>query len=391
MINKIGKKLIIVLALFSINVLADTESEFASANYSDKTINMISKMLQQEHYQLLNLEEFKQKIDDYFGSDTGLSKNKNICQTYTGEDNYYGITNNGKFIYSCLLTNSFANGILDNSNNKYVQQLVAYNKLLFNDDDSAKKYILNHKYDYLPEIVINFNYENDALLYETAVVNPYISDEYKWHFLFYNNELKGYRKRFLNDMLLDKAYFRGLLISLFVNWNVEHKDIGIQGKKVRIPQSTKDKVLIHLIKYRSQLQSNGETLERSQHLAYQYLTDFFNKDNQLKERLEKNEYYNMGITVLEDKKKVISYSHDELLENHYYTKSSEKVVNLLNKPDIKSSIIMTLPNKTDVIKLYSKFIDREKKQEWLYVGLANDRTTTGYIHLSQLEFKDKHF
>jgi hypothetical protein len=79
------------------------------------------------------------------------------------------------------------------------------------------------------------------------------------------------------------------------------------------------------------------------------------------------------------------------LENHYYTKSSEKVVNLLNKPDIKSSIIMTLPNKTDVIKLYSKFIDREKKQEWLYVGLANDRTTTGYIHLSQLEFKDKHF
>lgn len=110
----------------------------------------------------------------------------------------------------------------------------------------------------------------------------------RWHSLFYNNESKDYRKRFLNDRLLDKAYFRGLLMTLYINWNNKQKNTRVQGKEVIIPQATKDKALIHLIKYRSHLQNNGETLERSQHLAYQYLTDFNDKDNQLKERLKKN-------------------------------------------------------------------------------------------------------
>lgn len=176
----------------------------------------------------------------------------------------------------------------------------------------------------------------------------------RWHSLFYYNESKGYRKRFLNDRLLDKAYFRGLLMTLYINWNKKQKNTRVQGKEVIIPQATKDKALIHLIKYRSHLQNNGKTLERSQHLAYQYLTDFNDKDNQLKERLKKNNYYGMGIIVSEEKQKVISNSHNEILENHYHTKSGKKDIILYQKANIKSPIIMKLANNTDVIKLHTK-------------------------------------
>ncbi|WP_141674311.1 hypothetical protein [Gilliamella sp. wkB108] len=386
MINKIGKKIIIVLAFFSIKVLANAQAEVAPTNNSDKTINKISRLLEQEQYQPPDSKKFKQKIDDYFGLNTGVIMD-DFCQTHTSEDNYYGITNNGKFIYSCSLMNLFSNGTSDDEKDKYVQQLIAYNKLLFNDDDSAKNYLLKHKY-FLAEPVVNFNYEKDIRLYEIVVSNSIVSDEDEWHFLFYNNESKGYRKRFLNDMLLDKAYFRGLLMTLYINWNKKQKNTRVQGKEVIISQATKDKALIHLIKYRSYLQNNGETLERSQHLAYQYLTDFSDKDNQLKERLKKNNYYGMGIIVSEEKQKVISNSHNEILENHYHTKSGKKDINLHQKANIKSPIIMKLANHTDVIKLYINYIDFDKNNEWLHVKLANNPSISGYIPIKYLEYSD---
>ncbi|MWN91330.1 hypothetical protein GQ597_11545 [Gilliamella sp. Pra-s65] len=183
MINKVGKNLIIVLAFFLMVTLTNAQADVKSANNLIEKIDIMSELLKHENYQALDLDKFKEKVNDYFGSDIDVITDS-YCQNHSKQKQNYGMTNMGRFFYSCILLNLFSNKILDNSSNEYTQQLIAYNKLLFNDDDSAKKYLLNKKYDYLPEIVFNFNYEKDALLYETAVANPYVNQEDEWHFLF---------------------------------------------------------------------------------------------------------------------------------------------------------------------------------------------------------------
>lgn len=405
MILKKKKYLIFVLfSFFMLNVLAQTETELEQLMYKwaerdfAEEVDVVSQFLKSKGYKIPTEQEFKQRSLDYFGIDVDTMTSD--CQALHSKYDYQCFTKNGRFLltysetfrvsqfkgYEVPLTPIQGLELLNTPDNEFSPALIAYNKLLFNDnaDLSVKQYFKKNRASALQEVVIYFNYEKNPLLYELSL--PVWNDDlrYMWHFIFYNNSKKGYRKRLLNDLYIQQgeSVIATLLGTLADNWDSYKKGIPIVNEsKIVVDPISQDKSLLHLIKLQSQHISNEETLAQSQNKAYQYLQNFFQIDSQLELRLKENNYYNMGLNVLTNEGKVISDGQNRLIENHYITKSTDNYINLRNGANSKAEVIKKLPNNTEIIKIGTQ-------GEWLYVKLAQDPLIKGYIHLSQLEYKE---
>ncbi|MWN91331.1 hypothetical protein GQ597_11550 [Gilliamella sp. Pra-s65] len=377
--------------------LEQLKHKWAERDFAEE-VGIVSKFLRSKGYEIPTEKEFRQRILDYFGIDFDTITFD--CQYLLSKYGYSCFTKNGRFLltysesflvseYKGLdvpLTPKQGLELLNTPYNAFSPHLIAYNKLLFNDnvDFYVKEYFKKNRASSLQEVVVYFNYEKNNVLYE--LVLPVWDDDLTniWHFIFYNNYKKGYRKRLLNDLYIQSGekVITTLLKALADNWDTYQKGISISNdKKIRIEPVSQDKALLHLIKLQSQHITDGVTLENSQSKAYQYLRDFFKKDNQLELRLKENNYYNMGLIVLTNEQKVISDGQNILIENHYITKSNDGYINFRQEPSSNSIVINKLPNNTEVIKMSTQ-------GEWLYIKLAQKPWAKGYIHLSQLEYKD---
>lgn len=405
-LNKRNYLILVFLTFFMSAVSAQTEEEKEQEQLIEKwgerdfaeEVGIVSEFLLSKGYKIPSEKSFKQKSWDFFGID--VDSITFDCQSLLSKYDYCCFTKNGRFLltysetfrvaeykgYDLPLTPKQGLELLNSPDNGFSPHLIAYNKLLFNDnvDPYVKNYFLKNRASSLQEVVIYFNYETNSLLYEASL--PVWDDDLRnmWHFLFYNNYQKGYRKRLLNDLYSQSGqyFISTLLKDLTKNWHAYQQGITIVGdKKIRILPISQDKALLHLIKLQSQHQDSETSLADSQHKAYQYLVNFYKIDNELEPRLKENNYYNMGLKVLTEEQKIISEDQYKLTENHYITKSNDNYINFRSEPNSKAAVISKLLNNTDLIKINTQ-------GEWLYVKLTDNPSVKGYIHLSQLEYND---
>ncbi|OCG26144.1 hypothetical protein A9G45_01555 [Gilliamella sp. HK2] len=395
----------VFFAFFTLIVSAQTEKEeldqlmhiWAERDFAEE-VSIVSDFLKSKGYKIPSEKSFKQRSLDYFGID--VDSITFDCQYMISKYDYSCFTKNGRFLltytesflmseykgFDVPLTPKQGLELLNSPNNEYSPHLIAYNKLLFNDntDTFVKNYFLSNRKNSLQEVVIYFNYEKNSLLYEVSL--PVWDDDLRnmWHFIFYNNSQKGYRKRLLNDLYIQSGehVISILLKDLSDNWYIYPTGIPIsENKKITITSASQDKALLHLIKLQSQHQSEEASLTDSQRKAYQYLINFYEIDNKLESRLKENNFYNMGLKVSAEEQKVISESKNTLIENHYITKSNDNYINFRSQPNSKAPIINKLLNDIDLIKI-------NVQGEWLYVKLKDSPSIKGYVHLSQLEYND---
>ena len=366
-------------------------------NYWEKESNILIGLLREKNYIKPGPISFRQRCLDYFGIDIKRAEIDYI-ECINGSTGCYDIfvkqefiSTIGEFVFYYpsdpeVQTVKRVNERLRRKDNQFTQQLVAYNKLIFNDDYSFNSFFLdNESVDYLWEVVFKFDYEKNEILYVAAL--PYIGVNEigmltNRSLLLYNNKQRGYKKKLLNDLYLMKgvdAIERALVSTNNNWWKLKGLDYDLNyqiGAKRPIDQSLLDKALIHLLKLRSHHQSDGTSLIESERSAYNYIIQFFDKDKDPEERLKLNNYYDMGLEVRPEEKRVVSITHNDLLVNHYVTQSADGYVNLRKAPGTQAEVISKLPNKTNLIKM-------KVDGNWYYVQLM-DSDIKGFVHNSQL-------
>lgn len=372
------------------------------ANVSKIEIAILSDLLKEQQYKKLDFDDFRQRCLDYFGIDIQqVQKINGYFQCIEGVSGCYNIALDQQFLSTFgesifydpskpkTPTIQQVKASIRHKDNMLAQQFIAYNKLLFNDDTSVNSFFIDNEFsDYVLEVVFRFDYGKNEVLYNATL--PYIKtvkvDFFdNPHLLFYNNPQKGYKKRLLNDLYLQKgiAAIKETVDSTYNNWEKFSTDLSRINngslEKASIDQSVQDQALLHLIKLVSHHQSAENSLEESEQLAYSYINKFFNKDNKLEERLKQHNYYDMGLTILPEEKRVISKTQNQLLENNYVTQSKDGYVNFRKEPNIKSEVVKKLPNKIHLIKI-------KADGNWYYTQLADDNNMRGYIHISQLMY-----
>lgn len=372
------------------------------ANDLTVEITILSELLKEENYKTPDFNQFKQRCLDYFDINIS-SSTKEYSQYMEGISGRYDISIKQAFLFTFgesifyepsnpeTPTIKHVKTRLRQKNNQLAQQFIAYNKLLFNDDASVTSFFLKKdSIDFLWEVVFLFDYEKNETLYKAAIpniattINKISTNQ---HLLFYNNQQRGYKKRLLNDLYSERGTvgIEAIIDATYNNWEKFSTDLfriknGVD-EKITINQSLQDNALLHLIKLISHHQDTAQAQTKNEQLAYSYLVKFMDKDSELEKRLKQTNYYDMGLNVLSQERRIISDKKNELIENHYITQSKDNYINFRKKPSTKSEIIKKLSNHARVIKL-------KTEGNWYYVQLAENRAMKGYIHITQLQYID---
>lgn len=396
-LNKFSAIIFLVVSFFAFaSELSADYADTANA-YREREASILSELLKEKNYTKPDSDAFRQKCLEHFGIDIQRDAS-NYIQCINGTTGCYDI-----YIKDALLatfgesvfydpampgtpTVKDVNKRLRSKKDLPAKQFIAYNKLLFNDDYSVNGFFLqNESKDYLWEIVFRFDYEKNETLYAAAfsdIAIHQVKISTNQHLLLYNNPQRGYKKRLLNDFYLEKGIstIEQILDSTNNNWNnfqTVGYDINTElGEKKAIDQSLLDKALIHLLKLLSHHQSDEISLNESERAAYHYLIQFFDKDNDLERRLKLYNYYDMGLEMIPEEKRLVSTAHNDLLENRYVTQSGDGYINLRKEPSAQAEVIRQLPNQTHLIKMAAE-------GNWYYVQLI-DSNIKGFIHNSQL-------
>jgi hypothetical protein len=399
MIKKILKLIFVFILLSNAtfhsianNKLPDNMNTMLLTNkeLSKLEIELLNKFLIHQGYKLPSAKTFHLRCLDYFNIDTNeISEDE---YKFVGNDNNY-INKKGRFLFNFTESIFYRPDLLDapytiadarkdleTDYSGETRYFIAYNKLLFNDVADNEFFLKNPAL--LVEVVLNFNYESNNFLYENAI--PLIETNDKTvlpYVLFYNNYHKGYRARLLNDLYVYQGIsaIKEILTLLDDNWHKMDSGINLLQTKVIIPQALRDNALLHLLKLVSQHHDQQTTQQHSRSLAYQYLQQFISKDPQLALRLQKNNYYQMGLTLQSEQKQLLSTDNNDLLNNIFITQSSDNYINLRQSPTTKSPVIRQLANQYKVIKLHTD-------GNWYYVKSIEDESLSGYIHMSQLVY-----
>ncbi|HHT2833732.1 hypothetical protein [Klebsiella aerogenes] len=379
---------------------APVASEDSLEAYMKDEVNILSAFLKENKYTLPNAAEFRERCLDYFGVDIQNSTS-NYISCFNGATGCYDIIIKQKLLttfgesvfYAPELdetpTIAVVKKRLRRINNSLAHQFLAYNKLIFNDDTSVAGFFLQEPsetgVDYLWEIVFRFGYEKNEVLYTKELSNlikQRISVESNRMMLLYNNPQRGYKKKLLNDFYITfgKDAIEKILNATHANWldiqkNYYDMSFALQGANA-VDQSAMDKALIHLLKIISHHNSVDLTAQESERLAYSYLSDFIDKDKTLADRLENKNYYDMGIMLLPEEKRLISIEHNDLLLNYYVTQSKDGYINLRDAAGMKSRVTKKLSNHTLVVK-------KAVVDDWYFVQIVGS-DVVGFIHNSQL-------
>ncbi|OXA99126.1 hypothetical protein B0A81_21460, partial [Flavobacterium plurextorum] len=160
---------------------------------------LMEKLLKSNNFKILEHDDFKNKIQEYFGVDIDKSKYNDIF--LGGEGFGFTAMNNERFIDTYTegdrgdidgAGDAFSDGLKDRIEDDYYNFIFVYfNKILLNDDLSAI-FKINSDLNATEKIVVCLNYEKNSILKNTFVKNlkeiDAYNDDFKSHLFWYNNK-----------------------------------------------------------------------------------------------------------------------------------------------------------------------------------------------------------
>lgn len=275
-------------------------------------------------------------------------------------------------------TEGNARRMLENKAEGIGDKLVAYNKLLFNDDPTTLAYFINHQEEAI-EVVYKLDYEGNSLLTKKAIAFARQTDIYTDEMesiLFYKNKERGFRKNFITDIyqqcciddkkiepfeILVDAYCRSFV-------------------KLQYRQSIKDECLVFLLKCLMDFDDkhNKNITKITDMKSYQHMSNFMSIDKKLAQRLRDfNFYKNNKLEKLIHDVEIVNHNVEEAVD--YYINDPDGFCNMRNRRDISGQIIKKVASGSFVNIL-------EQNGDWWKVKTEDG--TIGYIHKSRIKLSD---
>ena len=251
---------------------------------------LMEKLLKTNGYKFLVHQDFKNKIDEYFGIDIDQAKFNDV---FLEQGLGFTAMSNEGFIDTYQVDRGIIDGagdaffdiLKEEMNNNYNVDFVNYNKVLFNDDLTAISKI-NKDVDKTEDIVVYLNYEKNNLLYSSFIKNLKKIDDYndgfKWHLLWYNNRSKSeiIRKKIISDITSKKPEFIFDLAYFLHNELVKAK-----GK---VELKLLEKTLAYLIEIELKYYDDKDLNDNK---GYSLLNNFYVQNPSLLNKFKNNDYY----------------------------------------------------------------------------------------------------
>lgn len=267
---------------------------------------------------------------------------------------------------------------LENKENGIGDKLIAYNKLLFNDDDATLAYFMNHQENAI-EVVYNLDYEKKTILTKKAITFARQTDVYTEDMediLFYKNKERGFRKNFITDIYQQCCADNTKMEPFEDLVDAYYKDF----VKLNYAQPVKDECLLWLIDCLMDFdEKHPEYFAKlTDTKSYQHLSIFIGVDKQLVQRLTTHNFYkNSKLKKLVSDIKLITQSTEEFTD--YYISDSDGYCNIRKSKGLSAQIIKRIASGCFVNVL-------EKQGDWWKVKTEDG--TIGYIHKSRIKLSD---
>lgn len=264
--------------------------------------------------------------------------------------------------------------MLENKENGIGDKLIAYNKLLFNDDDATLAYFMNHQEDAI-EVVYNLDYEKKTILTKKAITFACQTDVYTEDMediLFYKNKERGFRKNFITDIYQQCCTDNTKMEPFEDLVDAYHKDF----VKLNYAQPVKDECLLWLIDCLIDFdEKHPEYFTKlTDTKSYQHLSNFIGVDKQLVQRLTTRDFYkNSKLRKLVSDIKLITRSTEGFTD--YYISDSDGYCNIRKSKGLSAQIIKRITSGCFVNVL-------EKQGNWWKVQTKDG--VIGYMHKSRI-------
>lgn len=361
----------ILLVLFSIFIF-NCCSKSNIKNQSDKDMDIeteiLKEVLRKNNYKLVNKEDFIERVKLYFGENSIngeqiVGKNAYQLDTFNQFINtfpesifYNPNTQENQFTKEQAINN--LNNLTDYSTVKFL----AYNKLLFNDDNLSSLFFLQNLDD-ANEIVIDFGYEKSEKI-NTMVVNKMNIDNFDEKtyksVLMYNDD--RIRSKFITKILElrgDKFLF-SIAYGFIENMN-NNKSINY------------DDVLVFVLNTLKK-----ESINITNDFSYKLISLLDEKNSEVVKRIENNSKTNGEVKEIINAyfaNKNFRELNDKLQIG--YIKDKDGFVNVRQSDDTQSKIIGTINNGEKIFYLPSN------KTMWFVE--TSDGKTKGYVHKSRIK------
>ena len=263
----------------------------------------IRTFLKENGYKEPSQQSFHDKCLYLFGIDLPANP-KNTARPINSIDTDYTINELGRFIYTEVenlfyqpeierdITREDAKRLLENKEAGIGSKIVAYNKMMFNDDASALPYFRKEP-DFAVEVVFSFNYEANQTLTKRAIEYAHLSNiiaDNTEAILFYNNKKRGVRKYLIAQIYEhcsknrdDFKDFEKIVLTYFNDFEQLKYDVNV-----------KDQCLVYLISLLSDYDNKNKAaiLEQGGSKAFQHLSNFLSEYPALESRLKAQNFYN---------------------------------------------------------------------------------------------------
>lgn len=365
--------LLVYFLILIFNCCSKPNNKKQSNKEMDTETEILKEALKNHNYKLVNKDDFLEKAKVYFGSDVFDQNPSNDGQLLIGKNDYQLDIQN-QFI------NTFPESIFYNPNTKQDQftkeqalhnlnnltdystaKFLAYNKLLFNDDNLSSLFFLQNL-DEANEIVIDFGYEKNEKI-NTMVVSKIDTENFDEKtyrsVLMFNND--NIRSNFITKILKIKG--DQFLFSIAYGF--------IENMNAYKPMSY-DNTLIFVL---NNLKKDKTNITND--FSYNLISLLDKKNSEMIKRIEVNPKTNLEVKEIINSFYINKDSGDSNDKSQIgYIKDTDGFVNVRENNDVNSNIIGRINNNEKI------FYTPSSGSMWM-VQTA-DGSIKGYVHKSRI-------
>lgn len=360
--------LLILFSIFTFTCCSKSNIKNQSDKDMDIETEILKEALKKNNYKFINKEDFIGRVKLYFGESSIdgeqiVGKNAYQLDTFNQFINtfpesifYNPNTQENQFTKEQAINN------LSNLTDYSTAKFLAYNKLLFNDDNLSSLFFLQNLDD-ANEVVIDFGYEKSEKI-NTMVVNKMDIDNFDEKtyrsVLIYNNG--SIRSKFITKIL----ELRGDEFLFSIAY-------GFIENMSNYKSTNYDDVLVFVLNTLKK-----EKINVTYDFSYKLISLLDEKNSEVVKRIENNSKTNGEVKEI-----INAYftNKDSGAPNDKsqvgYIKDTDGFVNVRESDDIQSKIIGTINNGEKIFYLPSN------KTMWFVETL--DGTTKGYVHKSRIK------
>lgn len=358
------------------NEQIEKDEEYLSMS-KEKEFELIAEALKKQGYKNISNEDFIKRSIRYFGNQIEEDEGKDFLSNITDEG--YSISTKFQVLNTAILPLTYDGETLGpdyteeqvvrnlgNTNRFITKQIMAYNKLLFNDDKLAIYFFIDKMYkDNAIEVVVNFGYENNDELvdYVISFLNP-SSINFECMFLYNDTHTvrRDFLKRFINKRGSMDMY--DFLLYFIEKWD--------KTNDVLIDQ--KIEAIIYIL---NNLERNKESM--AEDVCYNFIDNINTTDKLwLLEKIERNANCNQEVKVIIKKYREIGGNYPLEKRIVGFIKDIDGYTNLRKSFTSKSEIIKELKNGTKV------FILKMEGKRWL---IETEDGVKGYVFYDRVVWK----